>query len=136
MKARRLFFVAGLTCCLAAPGFANDFGRHRGFDAGPRDWHGDRRHDQHRRHDVNPGGWQRHWHDHRHDHRHDGFRGGFGVIQPYTGVRPFVTPYRPPVVVVPPTPAFVWYCPDPAGYHPYVQNCYTFWQRVPATRWP
>ena len=26
-----------------------------------------------------------------------------------------------------------YYCPDPAGYYPYVEQCYTSWQTVPAS---
>jgi hypothetical protein len=45
-------------------------------------------------------------------------------------------PYMPPAYV-PPTsyvaPAAMWYyCDDPAGYYPYVKNCYGPWHPVPA----
>ncbi|HYB58490.1 MAG TPA: hypothetical protein VEK12_20190 [Alphaproteobacteria bacterium] len=54
--------------------------------------------------------------------------------------------YYPPVapaVVAPPAPAApagapaasnMWYyCDNPKGYYPYVQNCSTAWRQVPAT---
>ena len=50
--------------------------------------------------------------------------------------------YYPPSVVVAPPPAptsYVtqgssnwYYCDNPQGYYPYVQNCSTAWRRVPA----
>lgn len=61
-------------------------------------------------------------------------------------VYPYPNPYQPPVVmveqppvaVVPPAPApgapqYWYYCPNPQGYYPYVADCSTPWQKVPAT---
>lgn len=53
-------------------------------------------------------------------------------------VYPYPDPYLPPLVTPPPTPAaaapqYWYYCPAPAGYYPYVPQCSTDWQPVPAT---
>jgi hypothetical protein len=108
-------------------------------------------------HDAGHGhvyGWQG---DIRHFHEHDivRWRGGRWFHGPHGGragwwwivgptwyfypapVYPFPDPYLPPVAAGPPPapPASqVWYyCPDPPGYYPYVPQCRTSWQPVPAT---
>jgi hypothetical protein len=53
-------------------------------------------------------------------------------------VYPYPDPYLPPLVSPPPAPAqaapqYWYYCPNPAGYYPYVPQCSTDWQLVPAT---
>ena len=36
--------------------------------------------------------------------------------------------------IAPKPPTQVWYyCPNPQGYYPYVAQCYSGWQAVPAT---
>ena len=53
-------------------------------------------------------------------------------------VYPYPDPYIPPVVMpAPPPPAYApqywYYCPNPAGYYPYVPACPTNWMAVPAS---
>jgi hypothetical protein len=55
-------------------------------------------------------------------------------------VYPYPDPYTPSIIVQiprttpPPTPAPVWYyCTQLAGYYPYVPQCPSGWQAVPAT---
>ena len=71
---------------------------------------------------------------------------GFGVPVypgPYYYGPPVVygPPVYPPAVVPPPQTAYAapqpqaqqwYYCSNPAGYYPYVQNCSAGWQAVPA----
>ena len=60
--------------------------------------------------------------------------GGAWYFYP-TPVYPYPDPYQPPVVVVTPAPAapqYWYYCSNPQGYYPYVPQCPTTWQRVPA----
>jgi hypothetical protein len=55
-------------------------------------------------------------------------------------VYPYPDPYLPPGAVAPPvsgpalgSPQQYWYyCANPAGYYPYVPQCGTTWQAVPA----
>jgi len=70
--------------------------------------------------------------------------GGYWYAYPKP-IYPYPNPYIPPVVIqpapgwapgpLPPPPATqVWYyCPNPQGYYPYVAQCYSGWQAVPAT---
>ena len=104
-----------------------------------------------------------HWHDHDihrfHEHDYARWRSGRWVHGPHQGregwwwtingnwyfyrapVYPFPDPYIPSVIYTEPVPAapvpaapnFVYYCPDPAGYYPYVIDCYNAWQRMPST---
>jgi hypothetical protein len=71
-----------------------------------------------------------------HDRRFGGFRGGFGVLGwPYY-TYPYEWGYYP-------DSGYDWghygnsqtwyYCSDPAGYYPYVTQCNTGWQAVPAS---
>jgi hypothetical protein len=54
----------------------------------------------------------------------------------YPDYYPYYTPDAPTVYVEPqqeaaPAPAYYWYyCTDPAGYYPYVQNCNKAWMTV------
>lgn len=57
-------------------------------------------------------------------------------------VYPYPDPYVPPSVAVVPAPAsptviaqpsYVYYCSNPAGYYPYVAQCYSPWRRVLAS---
>jgi hypothetical protein len=81
---------------------------------------------------------------------------GIGVpAYPYYGYAPYYYGYPPPpivyapppvvysppppVVVVPPAPTYVqqpeqswYYCDNPKGYYPYVQDCRSGWHQVPA----
>ena len=97
-----------------------------------------------------------------HEHDYDRWRGGRWYHGPHLGrsgwwwivggiwyfypapVYPYPNPYVPPVVVVPSAPAapapepapqeqYWYYCPNPAGYYPYVAHCTTDWQKVPAS---
>jgi hypothetical protein len=79
-----------------------------------------------------------------HEHDIDRWRGGHlgwwwvvaGIWYFYpTPIYPYPDPYEPPVTVPPPSvyPQFWYYCTSPAGYYPYVPQCSTAWQKVPAT---
>jgi len=47
---------------------------------------------------------------------------------------PVYAPQPAPVVAPAPAPAQYWYyCEKPAGYYPYVPQCPSAWQKVPAT---
>ena len=98
-------------------------------------WHGDihRFHEQ----DID------HWRSGRWIHgAHEGRRGWWWVVGGVwyfypAPVYPYPDPFQPPVVVVPPPPnvaqpAYWYYCPNPAGYYPYVPRCRVPWQRVVA----
>ncbi len=78
---------------------------------------------------------------------HGGHRfghGAHGFIGPRLGVSiwpywdPYWAPYAaPPVVVAPPTQVYVqpapptwYYCDNPQGYYPYVQQCPSGWRPV------
>lgn len=101
-------------------------------------------------HAVRGGGWHgggNHW-------RHSGWRGGVGITfgaplfwPPYGGFGPFgpYDYYPPAVIAVPVEPptyieqnpqgtgaaAQLWYfCPNPKGYYPYVQDCPVGWVPV------
>ena len=98
-------------------------------------WHGDIR----RFHGQDLEHWRRgYWH-----HGWHGGRAGWWWIVGGTWyfypvpVYPYPNPYRPPAVVVSPapspvTPQYWYYCPNPPGYYPYVPQCLTGWQPVPA----
>ena len=122
---------------------ADENGYGRGFN--DRDHHRDQRLDrqdgyrgdirQFREHDMVlwRGG---HWYHGRH-----GGRGGWwwivgGIWYFYPApVYPYPDPYQPPVseIMPPQGPAQYWYyCNDPRGYYPYVAQCQTRWQAVPA----
>jgi hypothetical protein len=96
---------------------------------------------------------------HGHGHGHGGHHGGHASLGLYFGV-PLATPYYyppayyyppryyypAPVVVTPAAPTYYlqqdtppppaagywYYCRDPQGYYPQVQQCPTPWQQVPA----
>lgn len=99
---------------------------HEGF-------HGDIR--QFREHDMQV------WHNGRWYHgRHDGHRGWWWIVGGSwylypAPVYPYPDSYQPPIVQAPPVngPAQYWYyCNKPRGYYPYVAQCRTPWQAVPA----
>ncbi len=86
---------------------------------------------------------------------HDGRMGWWWVVEgiwyyyPAGPVYPYPDPYTPPVVIqqppvvvqpppvqqapLPAQPQVWYYCSNPAGYYPYVSQCSTAWQTVPAT---
>jgi hypothetical protein len=43
-----------------------------------------------------------------------------------------VQPQAAPVQAAPAAPASYYYCDNPGGYYPYVQNCSQPWRQVPA----
>jgi hypothetical protein len=65
----------------------------------------------------------------------------YGPYGPYYGPYPYYAP-PPPSYYAPPQPApqatgapppqFWYYCDDPKGYYPQVQNCPTPWRQVSA----
>ncbi|MGR8930770.1 MAG: hypothetical protein ACU836_09030 [Gammaproteobacteria bacterium] len=81
-------------------------------------------------------------------HRHPGFSFYFGVPwypRPYFSY-PYYYPYYPPVVTVPTEPpvyierdppqsqqlpsGYWYYCDNPEGYYPYIQECPHGWRQV------
>ncbi len=80
---------------------------------------------------------------HRDFHGHSGTRvfvgSGFwwgpdwwGPAYPYYADPPVIVPPAPPVVIQPaPQPQYYWYyCPNPSGYYPYIQQCPSQWLTV------
>jgi hypothetical protein len=65
----------------------------------------------------------------------DRFRGGFiGFgLYPYYGYYPYYGDYDYYGDYSQPYSQVWYYCSDPAGYYPYVTQCYTGWQTVPAS---
>lgn len=51
-------------------------------------------------------------------------------------VYPYPDPFLPPTIVLSAPPQYWYYCANPPGYYPYVPQCLTEWQRVPATGVP
>jgi hypothetical protein len=84
-----------------------------------------------------------HWREGRWYHGFHNGRGGWwwqvnGLWYYYpTPIYPYPDPYTPPVVVaeaIPVTPveaapAYVYFCPNPEGYYPYVSQCFAPWER-------
>lgn len=99
------------------------------------------------------------WHGdihHFHEHDFDRWRGGSWYHGFHEGrggwwwiigdswyfypapVYPYPDPYIPPTVTAEPVPvspvgvapAYVYYCHNPIGYYPYVEQCYGAWERV------
>ncbi|MCX7155792.1 MAG: hypothetical protein NTW45_05030 [Rhodocyclales bacterium] len=129
--------VVLLLPCLVGAGLADDRGhdRDRGRHVAPRPaWHGEIGRFHERDMDLWRGG---RWHHGRHDGRVGWWWIVAGAWYFYpTRIDTYPDPYQPPVVVVPPAPAptqYWYYCPNPAGYYPYVVRCAVNWQRVPAT---
>lgn len=98
-------------------------------------WHGD----IHRFHEHDLARWRAgQWYHGRRDGRLGWWWIAGGVWYFYPApVYPYPDPYQPPVVVVPSPPSPVaqqywYYCSNPPGYYPYVPQCMTGWERVPA----
>ena len=83
----------------------------------------------------------RHFPDHDHEHgidgRHDDRRvhGGHGGALFFYSVPiyPYPDSYydmAPPLYEVPQVPGYWYYCDDPPGYYPYVEECHRHWNTV------
>ena len=112
--------IALATTAAVTPGQADEYWRgdiHRFRDHDFDRWRG--------------GHWWRGWHDGRQGWWWLTMGGWYYYPAP---VYPYPDPYRPPVVAVPaPAGQPVWYyCASPPGYYPYVPQCATAWQMVPA----
>jgi hypothetical protein len=112
-----------------------------GVSAGGSHGHGHHGHGFHHGHGIHYGG-------HGFHHGHGGVRFSFGIgaplfwdVYPYPYSSPYPYTYysyryrypypleRPRAYVQ--QPANYWYyCPNPSGYYPYVQNCPTEWMKV------
>ncbi len=124
------------TSLMGAPVQAQDWHGHGGGHGGGEDWHWHG--DIHSFHVNDYDHWRGgHWFHGPHDGR-DGWWwtvGGFWYFYPQP-VYPYPDPYTPPDVVViagPATamaPAYVYYCGNPAGYYPYVGQCFGPWQKM------
>ncbi len=135
---RGLLAALILALSIIGPASADEHGHRRGVERERREhWGGDIR----RFHEHDLGRWRGgSWFHGRHEGRLGWWWivGGLWYFYP-APVYPYPDPYRPPVVVVPssPVPPQYWYyCTNPAGYYPYVAQCATPWQPVPATSAP
>jgi hypothetical protein len=77
-----------------------------------------------------PGRWRQHHHG-----SHFYWRGTFVIPwQPYGfyAAPPVIIQQQPPVYVQPEQEEenYWYYCPDPQGYYPYIQNCPSGWMKV------
>jgi hypothetical protein len=118
-KLSSLLFLASLAILATiSASFAQERGHWRHDHPHGYDW-------DHWRH----GGWINGW--------HEGRFGWWWVIDGAWFSYPTpVYPYpEPPVVVVTPTPQAppgnYYYCPNPSGYYPNVQQCLVGWQMIP-----
>jgi hypothetical protein len=86
------------------------------------------------------------WGGHHGGGGHHRFRGHHRVFGPhvFVGIAPYWVPYSYPPVVVPPAPVYVppsppgptpywYYCDNPPGYYPYVQQGPGGWRPVVPT---
>jgi hypothetical protein len=138
--------LAAIVLSLSGPLLADAGSASRGR-AGARAHPGSREHRQsgaHREFRGHPGVHERHEaFGHRGFHGHSGtsvFIGsGFwwgpdwwGPAYPYYAEPPVIVPPAPPVVIQPaPQPQYYWYyCPNPSGYYPYIQQCPSQWLTV------
>lgn len=130
-----------LLTTLAFPALAQE--RHHGRGGNREHWHGDIRHFHN--HDIGR------WREGRWVHGlHAGRHGWWWIVGPTwywypAPVYPFPDPYQPPVAMVPAEPAlpppaataqppagYWYYCRDSGRYYPYVAQCRSPWERVPA----
>jgi len=126
-----------LAASVVRPSMADDREHHRNHARGHSErWRGDIG----RFHEHDLGRWRGgHWHQGRHAGRIGWWWIVAGVWYFYpTPVYPYPDPYLPPLAAPPPAPAPAapqtwYYCSNPAGYYPYVPQCSTEWQPVPAT---
>jgi hypothetical protein len=141
MKSSRIAVVAlALSSLLALPAIGQEHRERR--DGGARPvarapapaWHGE----IHRFHEHDLGVWRGgRWFRGPHDGRLGWWWivGGLWYFYP-APVYPYPDPYQPPVIVAPaeppPPPQYWYYCPNPQGYYPYVPQCPSPWQKVPA----
>ena len=139
--------LAGLiTNVVSGPARADDFHDHDHHGHGPAPhawWHGDIHHFH--EHDIIV------WRAGRWFHGPHGGRlgwwwivGGVWYFYP-TPIYPYPDPYQPPgppVIVAPPVQAppqeqqYWYYCRNPEGYYPYVPQCRSGWEAVPANTPP
>ena len=124
-----------LALILIRPSAADERDHRRGFE---RDRHGRWHGEIHRFHERDLRIWRGgRWYHGRHSGRLGWWWIVSGIWYFYPApVYPYPDPYRPPVVIVPPAPPtlqYWYYCSSPPGYYPYVPQCETNWQRVPAT---
>ena len=122
----------------AGPSAADERDHRRGAERGRHEgWRGD----IHRFHERDFDRWRGgRWHQGRHLGRFGWWWivGGIWYIYP-APVYPYPDPYQPPLVLAAPAPStgqFWYYCTNPPGYYPYVSQCGTNWQRVPASSAP
>jgi hypothetical protein len=124
MKKFSLLWVISIALMLGA---GNSFGEMRGTGG----MHG------HEGYDHGPGVGERGRGERRDFHEHRYFRAYGGVIGavPLWGEPPIY--YSPPAYIEQQPPVYIdqgsgywYYCPDPAGYYPNIQNCRRGWLRV------
>ncbi len=138
--------LAAIILSLSGPQLSEAGSASRGR-AGSRAHSGARDHRQfgaHREFRGHPGVHERH--DafvHRDFHGHSGTRvfvgsglwwgpDWWGPAYPFYADPPVIVPPAPPVVIQPaPQPQYYWYyCPNPSGYYPYIQQCPSQWLTV------
>lgn len=128
--------LAVLVAMALTTGFsvAEERNHRRGFE---RERHQAWRGDIHRFNEHDYGRWRSgRWYHGRHIGRAGWWWivGGIWYYYP-APVYPYPDPYRPPLMLAPPAPSatqYWYYCPNPAGYYPYVARCASEWRRVPA----
>jgi hypothetical protein len=142
MKKYLFLSLFALLAVASSPAAFADEWHHRGEDRHwdgrdrpDRDWHwrGDIRRFQ--QHDLEV--WHRgHWYQGPHDGRIGWWWivGGGWYFYP-APVYPYPNPYVPPTVIVTPAapaapPQYWYYCPNPAGYYPYIAVCPVPWDPI------
>jgi len=56
--------------------------------------------------------------------------GWWGPPYPYPAAPPVIIQQPPVYVPAPPAPVYWYYCPNPQGYYPYIQQCPPGWMQV------
>jgi len=109
MKRLLKIFVVLLSMALAAPAFANGYGRHGGHHGGYGHHHG--------------GGWGNHW---------VGPVLGAAIVGSaiYAATTPAYAVAPPVVSVAPPAPRVAYYCGTSQQFYPNVPTCNVPWQLV------
>ena len=137
-----LLTTAFLTTVLSFPVHADNWHGREGWH-GPDNWHGG---DWRGYGDIH--GFREYGFDHWRGGNwfngyHEGRNGWWWIVDGSwyfypAPIYPYPDPYTPPNVVVEtvqvsPTgalPSYVYYCPNPAGYYPYIAECPVTWQKV------
>jgi hypothetical protein len=139
-----ILILAIVLCASVAPGHARSGGGHRGGGHGFHRGHGGGGHGW-RGHGFRGGhGWRGHGHHGKHSWGGVGVSIGVGsywwpywwpyrypYVYPYTySPQIYVQPSQPLSIQPPSSPPVWYYCDNPEGYYPYVQQCPGGWRTV------